>query len=82
MINTFNIAKIIFNIVIYHYGLLGLVITNSNFFFYLKTWYCNNTFQMINAGILLYFIYKTSSFTKKLHNTLRAYLQIFTLYNI
>lgn len=38
-INILSFAKVIFNIVIYYNGLSGLVITNNNIFYFLKTCY-------------------------------------------
>lgn len=76
-----NFAEAIFNIIVHHHSLPGLIVTNSNTFYTLKTWSCYAILQMSDTPILLRFTCETNGPIKRTNHTLEEYLQVFILFN-
>ena len=77
IINAPNIAEVIFNIVVYYHSFLGLIITNSDTFYLLKTCYRYVIFYALDAVLLLRFICKSTVFLKGQIVASKAYLLSF-----
>ena len=76
-INAPKLGKVIINVVVYHYSLLNLIITNKGFFFILKFWSLLCYFLSIKHRFLTAFYSQIDSQTKKQNNIIETYFQAF-----
>ena len=77
IIDTLNLAKIIINIVMRHYGLLDLIVTNQRLLFISKFWLLLCYLLGIKQKFSIAFYPQIDGQTKRQNNTIKAHLRVF-----
>ena len=79
-INAPSLAKVIIDVVVWHYSLLDLVMTNKSFLFILKFWLFLCYFFGIKCWLSTTFCLQINGQTKKQNNSIEVYLKIFVYF--
>ena len=77
MINILSLAKVIINMVVYHYKVLKSIVTDQGLLFISKFWSLLYYFLMIKKKLSIVFYPQTNGQTKRQNSIIEAYFKAF-----
>ena len=80
IINASSLAKVILNVVVWHYGIPDSIVTDRGSLFISKFWLSLCYFLGIKQKLFIAFYPQIDSQTKKQNSTIKVYLQAFVNY--